>query len=449
MEDKYLSISQITKYVKRKFDQDPYLEKVYLRGEISNSKRNRRYSHMYFSLKDNDAKISAVMFKNSVSRLKFDPEEGMGVLVTGRLTVYEKTGQYQIIIDDMEPDGIGALYKALEQLKEKLTKEGLFDPSLKKELVKYPKRIAIVTSQSGAVIRDIVSTISRRYPLVELVLFPTYVQGVRSVDSVVSNIQRADKDNRFDTMIIGRGGGSIEDLWSFNDEKVVRAIVNAQTPIISSVGHETDTTLSDYAADVRAATPTAAAELAVPVLRDEQLKIDQYEKQLIQNMMQRLASARDHVNYVTDSYIFRQPSRLYEGYSINIDHKSQELINVMNQLVKEQTQKYELINQQLNSLKPDKKIQQGKEREERLENDLTKAFKRLLIDREKGVDNLIQSLDHLSPLKILSRGYSYTTKDDEIIKTVDSVQAEEEVVIHLADGQIETEVKKVRKKEDG
>lgn len=446
LEDKYLTISQINKYVKRKFDMDPYLEHVYLRGEISNSKRNRRNTHMYFSLKDDNAKISAVMFYSSVKKLKFEPEEGMNVLVVGRLSVYERSGQYQIIIDEMQPDGIGALYQALEQTKKKLAKEGLFDSERKQPLVKYPERIAVVTSQSGAVIRDIITTIKRRYPIVELVLYPTFVQGEKSVDSVARNIQQADRAHSFDTIIIGRGGGSIEDLWSFNDEKVVRTISEATTPIISSVGHETDTTLSDFVADVRAATPTAAAELAVPVLVDEKLKLQQYEQQMVKQVQTKINHLSERLEHSMGSYIFRQPRRLYEGYVLNVDQKMEELVQTTDKLVNQRKQEVNLLSQRLMAQNPKQAVQYLQGTQKKLQIDLSRSLKQLLKDKNKQINNLMQSLDHLSPLKILDRGYSYTTKNDEIVKEVEEINIGDELSVHLSDGWVDAEVKEINKK---
>ncbi|MDN6436335.1 exodeoxyribonuclease VII large subunit, partial [Lentilactobacillus parabuchneri] len=252
MTNDYLTVSALTKYIKRKFDVDPYLSKVYLTGEISNF-RLRPNAHQYFSLKDDNAKISAIMFKSAFNRIKFTPEEGMKVLVVGHISVYEPTGSYQIYVEQMEPDGVGQLYQAYEQLKKKLSSEGLFTLP-KKPLVKFPKRIAVVTSPSGAVIRDIITTVRRRYPIAQIVLFPALVQGTEASADIVRQIERVNQIGNFDTLIVGRGGGSIEDLWPFNEEIVARAIVSSEVPVISSVGHETDTTIADLVADVRAAT---------------------------------------------------------------------------------------------------------------------------------------------------------------------------------------------------
>ena len=312
----YLTVSALTKYLHAKFTRDPYLQKVYLTGEISNFRKRSR--HQYFSLKDDGAKIDVVMFEYSFNRLKFQPENGMKVLVTGRVDLYEANGNYQIIIDEMQPDGIGALYQAYEQLKAKLAAEGLFSRP-KRPLVKFPRRIAVITSESGAVIKDIITTTRRRYPLVQLVLFPAVVQGDAAADSLIGRLKEVNARGDFDTIIIGRGGGSIEDLWPFNEENVARAIVASHIPVISSVGHETDTTIADLVADQRAATPTAAAELATPVLQEELVKLRTQANRLTQAFSQLIRYRQQELAKLMNSYIFKQPQRLYENYAQKLD----------------------------------------------------------------------------------------------------------------------------------
>lgn len=446
MDEKYLTVSQLTKYVKRKFDQDPYLERVFLTGEISNFNRNRKNSHQYFSLKDDRAKISAMMFYQAFRKLKFQPEEGMSVLVVGRLSVYEKTGNYQIYIEHMEPDGIGALYQAYEESKKKLTAEGLFDASKKKLLEKFPKRIGIITSQSGAVIRDIITTVKRRYPIVELVLFPTYVQGEKAADSIVKSIEMAERKSDLDTLIVARGGGSFEDLWPFNEEKVVRSIAAANIPVISSVGHETDTTLSDLAADIRAATPTAAAELAVPVLTEEVIKIEQQEHRLIRAYQNKLNGLSERLARVQKSYIFRQPQRLYEGYAQNVDQLQQQSIRQMREHIVAKNQDFALLRQRLKAVEPTKIIEKNIQDSERLEAQLKQVTQRLINDYNKQVDHVIQSLEHLSPLKILGRGYSYAKKDNEVLKEASTLSLGDEVYVQLHEGSFIAEVTEVNGK---
>ena len=258
----YLSVSTLTKYLKAKFERDPYLERVYLTGEISNFRR--RPNHQYFALKDEGAVIQATMWAGQFRKLDFELEEGMKVLAIGRISIYPPSGSYSINIESLVPDGVGALALKFEQLKKKLAAEGLFDQRWKQNLPQFSKKIAVATSPSGAVIRDIITTVQRRFPMSQIVLYPTKVQGAGAAEEISGNIRRANERGDFDVMIIGRGGGSIEDLWGFNEEIVVRAIFESRIPIISSVGHETDVTLADFVADSRAATPTTAAELATP-----------------------------------------------------------------------------------------------------------------------------------------------------------------------------------------
>ena len=274
MEDKYIKISDLNNYVKSLIDSEPFLQKVYLKGEISNFKNHTR-GHLYFTLKDDASRLSAVMFQGYAYSLKFTPEDGMNVLVEGRISCYPAQGTYQIYVEKMEQDGIGNLYIEFEKLKEKLQKEGLFDENHKVPIPKFPKRIGVVTASTGAAIKDILSTIKRRYPLCETILFPSLVQGKSAAPDIVKQIKKAEEFN-LDVLIVGRGGGSIEDLWAFNEEIVARAIYESNIPIISAVGHEIDYTIADFVADLRAPTPTGAAEMAVPTLLEIKNIINQY-----------------------------------------------------------------------------------------------------------------------------------------------------------------------------
>ena len=262
MNDKYITVTQLTRYIKYKIDNDVNLQEVFLKGEISNFKAHTR-GHYYFTIKDENSRINAIMFASQTKKIKFIPSDGMKVLITGKISVYEANGGYQIYVSDMLEDGVGNLYVAYEQLKQKLEKEGLFDPNKKKKIPKIPKRIGVVTAPTGAAIRDILSTIKRRFPITEVIVFPALVQGAEAAPSIINQIQNA-QNYELDTLIIGRGGGSIEDMWCFNDEEVAYAIYKCPIPIISAVGHEIDFTIADFVADLRAPTPTGAAELAVP-----------------------------------------------------------------------------------------------------------------------------------------------------------------------------------------
>ncbi|MFO8068438.1 MAG: exodeoxyribonuclease VII large subunit [Alkalibacterium sp.] len=447
MDQEYLTVTQLTRYVKRKFDYDPYLERVFIKGEISNFNPKRRNSHQYFSIKDQGAKLSAVLFYSEQKKLTVDLEEGMSVLAVGRLSVYEKTGSYQLYIDHIEPEGLGQLYAAYEQTKKKLAEEGWFDSDRKKQLERFPKKIGIITSQSGAVIRDIQTTIERRFPIVELYLFPTVVQGEKAADSIVKSIQKADQKYDLDTLIVGRGGGSFEDLFPFNEEKVALAIALAQTPVISSVGHETDTTLADLAADVRAATPTAAAELAVPVLTEEVGRIDLNRQRVMQAMTTTIRREKERVSRLEQSYIFRQPRRLYDGYSQNLDQLKDQLMRRMDDQLKEDKYRVHLLNQELKSFNPSAQVKQASSNVDQLTKQLMTATKQHVKNEQNDVNALIQSLDHLSPLKILSRGYSITQSEKGIVKSVDQVNENDRIDITVADGLIKAHVEATIKKE--
>lgn len=446
MTQEYLTVTSLTKYLKRKFDLDPYLERVYLTGEISNF-RLRANAHQYFSLKDDHAKISAIMFKGAFQKLKFQPKEGMKVLVVGRISLYEAGGSYQIYVEHMEPDGVGALYQALEERKEKLMEEGLFQGP-KKPLPRFPKRIAVLTSPSGAVIRDIITTVKRRYPIAQLVLFPTVVQGNQAADDVVKNIERVEALGNFDTMIIGRGGGSIEDLWPFNEERVARAIYAANTPIISSVGHETDTTIADLVADVRAATPTAAAELAVPVLSEVLLKIKERQARLEQAFSRQIQTKQQRFEHSRQSYVFRQPERLYEGQTIKLDHFKQRLQQAAQQVYYEKEKQVISLKHQLEQVAPDYRVKTAKQETDYLQQRLKEKMEQYMQQQKSHFQTAVQSLDLLSPLKIMGRGYSYTTlPNNQVAKSVTEIQQGELLTVHYQDGQVITKVQEIEEGE--
>ncbi|MFC6275061.1 exodeoxyribonuclease VII large subunit [Levilactobacillus tangyuanensis] len=436
----YLSVTTLTQYLKRKFDVDPYLGKVYLTGEISNF-RLRPHAHQYFSLKDDHAKINAIMFRSAFEKLKFTPETGMKVLVTGRISLYEPTGSYQIYVERMEPDGIGQLYQAYEQLKKKLAAEGVFTAP-KQPLPRFPKRIAVVTSPSGAVIRDIITTVRRRYPIAQIVLYPAVVQGDAAADDIVRQIERANAAGTFDTLIIGRGGGSIEDLWPFNEERVARAIAASRLPVISSVGHETDTTIADLVADVRAATPTAAAELAVPVLKDELLKLTQERTRLLNAMANRINFQQQRLNKLMTAYVFRQPQRLYETYVQRLDRAQQGLQRGMSQQVTRRQQQFRLASQGLANQSPLERVKRAQVDLGQTTQRLNENAERLLTTKKQRVGQLIEGLDYLSPLKILGRGYSYVTQEDRVIRQTADLK-KGTATIHLSDGSATAEIQTI------
>ncbi|QHM61004.1 Exodeoxyribonuclease 7 large subunit [Pediococcus pentosaceus] len=440
-EDKYLTVSALTNYIKRKFDADPYLHRVYLVGEISNF-RLRTNSHQYFSLKDENAKISAIMFKSAFAKVKFQPEEGMRVIVSGRISLYPGNGSYQIYVDSMQPDGVGALYQAYEQLKIKLSQEGLFEAP-KLPIPKYPRKIAIVTSPSGAVIRDIITTVSRRYPIVQLVLFPALVQGNEAANSIAAQIKMINTLDDFDTIIIGRGGGSIEDLWPFNEEVVARAIFASKLPVISSVGHETDTTIADLVADMRAATPTAAAELATPVLTDILEELQKLQLQTIVAFRNILKMRSQQVQHLQQSYIFQEPQRLYEGYVQNVDILTEKLISLEKQQITTAKGSFKTLNSRLLANTPASRIKMAKQNIEHLRqmtnNNITNRFSKYAND----LNSLIGSLDTLSPLKIMSRGYTYVTRDTKVVKSIEDLSIDDKIQLNFSDGSANAVIKTI------
>ncbi|MBC6388105.1 exodeoxyribonuclease VII large subunit [Lactobacillus kunkeei] len=443
MGNDYLSVSDLTSYIKKKFDRDPYLDKVYLTGEISNFRL--RPAHQYFSLKDDNAKISAIMFKSAFDKVKFKPEEGMKVLVTGRISVYEATGNYQIYIDHMEPDGVGALYQAYEQLKKKLSAEGLFNAP-KKTLEKYPKRIAVVTSPSGAVIRDIITTTRRRYPIAQIVLYPAVVQGDAAAADIVRQINRVNERGDFDTLIIGRGGGSIEDLWPFNEEIVARAIFDSKIPVISSVGHETDTTIADLVADIRAATPTAAAELAVPVLTDVMTDIKNDQVRIFNAFRNKLNQLQQRLAKIQQSYIFNQPERLYDSYVQKIDMLNERLMNALKETINHSDRKLNDLVYNLKINSPKNLIKEQQQVLQVQDNQLKRNIMLLIQNKQNQLTQRVDALDHLSPLKVMSRGFSFTTNSEgKVVKKIDDIKKNDDIELKLIDGYAKATVNEVKK----
>ncbi|MFD1484342.1 exodeoxyribonuclease VII large subunit [Lacticaseibacillus baoqingensis] len=445
--NEYLSVTALTAYLKRKFDQDPYLGRVYLTGELSNFRL--RPGHQYFSLKDDHAKISAVMFKAAFSKLKFKPEEGMKVLVVGRVTMYSASGQYQIVIERMEPDGVGAFYQAYEQLKAKLEQEGLFKKH-QRPLRQFPKRVAVITSPSGAVIHDIMTTVARRYPSLQLTLFPAQVQGEAAADSLVAQMQQVTKMGPFDALIIGRGGGSIEDLWPFNEEKVARALAEMPMPVVSSVGHETDTTIVDFIADHRAATPTAAAELVTPITLVDALNgIGQYRSRLHVAMQTRLAGLQERVAHVSGSVVLTQPERLYEQQSQTVDRLKTRLQQAMQMQVQTLAHRLSLCATGLTPNRLQLRLAASQQAVVNAHQRLLHATTATIAQKRQALAAAAEGLDHLSPLKILGRGYAFVTDDaGEMLKRQADYHPGDEVQVHLADGQVPVRVLE-RKHEDG
>ena len=441
MSEEYVTVSALTKYIKYKFDKDPHLGRVYLTGEISNFRL--RPTHQYFSLKDEQAIISATMFQSAFKKIQFRPEEGMKVLVIGKVSVFEKSGQYQINIEHMEPDGVGALYLAYEQLKKKLEAEGLFSLP-KKPIPQFPKKIAILTSESGAVIQDIQTTVARRFPIVQLVLYPTVVQGVHAVNSILKNLDLVEQED-YDVVIIGRGGGSIEDLWAFNEEPVVRRVAELSIPVISSVGHETDTTLIDFVSDMRAATPTAAAEISTPVLMEIHQQLRNLQTRLEQALSRQLEIKRERMQALAKASIFQNPERIYQVYQQRVDQLEMRLQQMMQQSVQHKRQQLVKNQHRLELGSPSRRVQTEKQALQYLAKRLEQAQGQLMKDKKQQFQRAIQQLDLLSPLKIMNRGYGILQQEETIIKSVDQLEVNQELTIQLVDGTVRSKVTSVEK----
>lgn len=444
--EKYLSVTTLTKYLKMKFDKDPYLERVYLTGQVSNFRK--RPTHQYFSLKDDRAVIQATIWSGVYQRLGFDLEEGMKINVVGRVQVYEPSGSYSIIIEKAEPDGVGALAIQFEQLKKKLAEEGLFQERFKQSLPQFSKKIGVATSRSGAVIQDIITTVSRRFPGVEIVLYPTKVQGEGAAEEIARNITRANERDDLDVLIIGRGGGSIEDLWAFNEEIVVRAIFESRLPIISSVGHETDVTLADFVADKRAATPTAAAELATPVTKLDLLTyLQNQEKRMTTVVKHSLSKKQEALRILSQSVIFRQPERLYDGYLQRLDQLQLRLKQGLNaELVRNQQKVQEQIHR-LEQLSPIIKIQRYQDRIQQLKKLLRSQMAVTYDAKVAEVKRLSEALLMLDTSRIVARGYAIVKKGEVVVASAKDLKENDQVSLLMRDGQVELEVRDVKTKE--
>ena len=416
MEIECLTVSQINAYINRKLKFDNNLKNVYVKGEISNFKTYPS-GHSYFTLKDEKSQIPAVMFKGRKHSLKFQPENGMKVIIKGKIEVYERDGKYQLYASTMTEDGIGNLHVAFEQLKKKLKAEGLFDDAHKKEIPEYPGKIGVVTAQTGAAIRDIITTIEKRYPYCEVMVFSTLVQGEQAAPQIVRQIEHAQQFD-IDTLIVGRGGGSIEDLWPFNEEAVARAIYNCKIPVISAVGHEVDFTISDFVADARAPTPTGAAVMAVPDVNDIKFKIVQLRNRLNKNINDKIMQKRTKLNHVSEKQIFKNPESIYEIKSMTLDNLVTKLEFSSKNIIAENRNKLiELKNKNIMK-NPDEILR--KKKEPYLRN--------------------VDKLTVLNPLLTLKRGYTLTKVEGKVVSSAKDVKSGDKLDVEFNDGTVNTRV---------
>ncbi len=385
-----ISVSELNNHIKRLIESNRLLASVAVKGEISNLKRHSS-GHIYFSLKDSEGQLRAVMFRSAAYGLKFNPENGMRVIAYGSVSVYTRDGTYQLYASSIQPDGIGALYLAYEQLKAKLESEGMFSPEHKRDIPAYPDKIGVITSPTGAAVRDIINVLGRRYPSATVYLYPALVQGVGAEEMLVDAVDYFDKSGLVDTIIIGRGGGSIEDLWAFNSEKLARRIFACEIPVISAVGHETDFTICDFVADMRAPTPSAAAELAVPDVRELTLRVANLFDRLNTALERRVELLRERVISLSRSCVISSPETVLERHKTKVRDCSDALIN---------------------------------------------SFISCLKERRRDISLLVGKLEALSPLAVLSRGYSIVFKDGAIVSGVESLNIGDEVNIRLGNGKI-------------
>lgn len=438
----HLSVQALTKYIKRKFDADPHLRNVYVKGELSNVKSHPS-GHIYFTLKDEKSRIQSAMFRSNASALKFRPENGMNVLITGDVTVFETSGNYQLYVQTMQPDGIGALYLAFEQLKESLGKEGLFDARWKRPVPSFPTKIGVVTAQSGAAIQDICSTIERRYPLAEIILFPAIVQGPNAAPSIIKSIEQADTYGSIDVLIVGRGGGSIEDLWAFNEESVARAIFSCRVPIISAVGHETDTTIADFVSDKRAPTPTAAAEMAVPA-RDELFEKLLDRKRAIYNALSnQLKNERKRLTTLETSYPLQFPERLYRPFTERLIGLEGRLSRSGQDITGYRKSQHQRLSSMLSSFSPEQRIKEGHRSIAVLTERLTRGVHQDVRIRSDRFHSSVRMLKALNPLTVMERGYSIVYQDNEVAKSVRALEVGGNIQIRLQDGTVEAAVQSI------
>ena len=416
MNNEYITISDLNHYLKELFEEDIFLKKVSLKGEISNFKAHTR-GHYYFTLKDDGSRLNAVMFSYNTNNLKFVPTDGMKVLVKGKISVYEATGSYQIYVEQMEQDGLGNLYVEFEKLKKKLSAEGLFDQTHKKRIPRIPKKIGIVTASTGAAIKDILTTIKRRYPVCETILFPSLVQGTEAAKDIVKNIELANTYD-IDTLIVGRGGGSIEDLWPFNEEIVARAIYNSKVPIISAVGHEIDFTIADFVADLRAPTPTAAAELAVPDTETINNYLETAISRSTISINNYLETRKQALTNLINSYVLKKPTAMYEIKEQNLDYLIDNLHKSISQILENnKVRLFKTINSYV------------------LTNpNIIYKFK------EQHLEHLINKLEVLNPMNTLKRGYAIVKKSEKVITDIHKLKKDDIINICVKDGNINASV---------
>ncbi len=441
--DVCLSVTDVNTYIKSIFDKDQFLTYVCIKGEISNLKFHTR-GHLYFSLKDESSKINAVMFNYTSANLEFTPEDGMSVVVKGKVSVYVGGGNYQITVSSMKQDGVGNLYVLFEELKKKLASEGLFDQDKKKKLPRIPKKVGVITAPTGAAVKDIISTINRRFPLAEIILFPTLVQGESAAPNIVKMLEKADNSD-VDVVILGRGGGSIEDLWAFNEEIVARAIYKMHKPIVSAVGHEIDFTISDFVADLRAPTPTGAAELVVPSVLEINRYLTLYKERFVSIITKKINNYDDVLKKYKNNYILNNPLSLYEKEEQKLDSLLDKLNMLVNGKIEKDVINLDNLKNKLVLLSPKNILEKEvKEKILRLKEEMYKSATYVIERYKSKLENVHTKLDLLNPENILDKGYSVTLKNGSIVKDISEIMVNDLITTKVKSGSIISEVKEVR-----
>ncbi len=445
--DNYLSVTALTKYIKAKLEGDKHLFSILIKGEISNFKRHSR-GHLYFTLKDENAQISAIMFAREASRIDFEPKEGDHVLISARISVYEPSGTYSLQVSSIKLDGVGELYQKYETLKKELLEKGYFSDEHKKQIPKFPKIIGVVTSPTGAVIEDIKNTVTRRYLLAEIHLYPALVQGPGSAESIRNQILLANAKQAVDVLIVGRGGGSIEDLWGFNEMPVIEAIYNSKIPIITAIGHETDFTISDFVSDLRAPTPTAAAELATPNTSDLLTKIDELQAQIQYRVKQYMAELNTQLVYLDQRLDRLSPSMKLEQLKLDLDRTHSNLIVWMSHLIEQKKNQVDYLSQRLTS--PEQKIAVFKEKREILSTRLSNQIQEIMSRSSYQFNLLKTTLEALNPLKVMDKGFGVIyNKDGNVLTTIQKVHLGEQISVRLKDGIIDANITDIKEKNHG
>ncbi|MGE7647063.1 exodeoxyribonuclease VII large subunit [Peribacillus frigoritolerans] len=442
----YLSVSALTKYIKRKFDADPHLQNVYIKGEISNFKQHTS-GHMYFTLKDEKARLLSVMFAANNKGMKFLPENGMKVLVKGDISLYEAGGQYQLYVKSMAPDGVGDLYLAYEQLKKKLEGAGLFLAEHKKPIPQYPKSVGVITSPTGAALRDILTTIKRRYPIARIIVYPALVQGNNAAKSIAKAISMANARAESDVLIVGRGGGSIEELWAFNEEIVAESIYDSDIPVISAVGHETDFTIADFVADMRAPTPTGAAELAVPHLNEILERLMNRKNRLTRSIQEAVNFERTRLTRMERSYAFRYPHKMYEQKLEQLDKTMDRLGRTSTRYFMKKRDELNQLNDILKKQHPEQAVKNAKDELQQHAKVLRRSMEAIYRHKSQQFVHITATLSALSPLKIMERGYGLVFAEDEtLVKSTQQVSKGDKIAVSIKDGTLECEIKEIKER---